>query len=85
MMTKLTPAQERNEVKSTWAAKLRTNGHVITWRLHRGRPGTGAAWIGRCKHCPGSISVEDGGSASTQDLGWTGSKPCPAKKQGGRR
>ena len=33
---KTTPAQERQQIKREWAAKLRRNGHVLTWKFQRG-------------------------------------------------
>jgi hypothetical protein len=80
-MSKLTPAQERNQAKKQWGAKLRQNGHTLTWQFSR----EGGMYSGDCKNCPGHIMVYNDGHVSTVSLGWTGSKPCPAKKRGARR
>ena len=78
---KLTPAQERQQIKREWAAKLRRNGHILAWKFQRGVVADRfSQYIGTCKHCPGRIEVA-GSGASTYGFGWTGNKRCPGKRR----
>jgi hypothetical protein len=69
MRNQITPAQARTAAKRDWADKLRKHGHVMQWKYSGGRS---RRWHGRCKNCPGEITVYLGGSVDTTDLKWPG-------------
>lgn len=72
-----TAAQERQENKREWAAKLTRNGHKIQWKLVKAdrRLGLAAYYHGTCRNCPGQVRADENG-VNTVDLGWAGKKRC---------